>query len=72
MENGQKYGFDQVVVTVNIGVLQKNLIEFDPILPKWKTKSINELKVAHFCKIFLKFETRFWTEGLRSFKILTS
>ena len=46
LESGKKLNFNKVVVTVNLGVLQNNLIKFEPPLPKWKRDAFNELKIV--------------------------
>lgn len=51
---------DYIVSTVSVGVLQNKHIEFEPELPERKQKAIDKCKMAVYCKIFMKFENRFW------------
>lgn len=45
---------------MSIGVLQKNVIRFEPKLPEWKVKSINEQVMGNFTKVFAAFDAPFW------------
>ncbi|XP_074315768.1 polyamine oxidase 1-like isoform X1 [Silene latifolia] len=51
------------IVSVSLGVLQNNLIKFNPELPGWKRRAICEFSIASFTKIFLKFPYAFWPTG---------
>jgi len=46
---------DQVVVTLPVGVLQKNLVKFQPALPAWKDKAIHSLQMGHLKKVAFEF-----------------
>ena len=46
---------DQVVVTLPVGVLQKNMVEFSPPLPAWKNKAIHSLQMGHLKKVAFEF-----------------
>ncbi|WP_404320196.1 flavin monoamine oxidase family protein [Arthrobacter luteolus] len=50
----------QAVVTVPIGVLQSDLITFDPPLPELVTGAISRFRMNAFEKVFLRFPERFW------------
>ena len=54
------FGADQIVCTASIGVLNANIINFNPPLPEWKTKSFQQYTMATFGKIFVEFDTKFW------------
>jgi polyamine oxidase len=62
-EDGSVYNAKHVIVSVSIGVLQSNLINFNPPLPQWKAESINAFDMAIYTKIFMKFPQRFWPTG---------
>ncbi|PKA58212.1 Polyamine oxidase [Apostasia shenzhenica] len=62
-EDGSVYKADYVVVSVSLGVLQSNLIQFMPTLPHWKLLAIYEFDMAVYTKIFLKFPYSFWPAG---------
>ncbi|RZC72583.1 hypothetical protein C5167_048062 [Papaver somniferum] len=53
-EDGSVYEAAYVMVSVSLGVLQTNLINFEPDLP---------FNMAIYTKIFLKFPCRFWPTG---------
>ncbi|GAB2240741.1 hypothetical protein Droror1_Dr00021259 [Drosera rotundifolia] len=62
-EEGCTYHAKAVVVSVSIGVLQSDLIAFEPALPEWKKQAITEFSMGTFTKIFLQFPHRFWPTG---------
>ncbi|KAI3873411.1 hypothetical protein MKW98_008063 [Papaver atlanticum] len=62
-EDGSVYEAAYVMVSVSIGVLQTNLINFEPDLPAWKLLAIYQFNMAIYTKIFLKFPCRFWPTG---------
>lgn len=57
----------RVLVTVPLGVLQNDVIEFVPSLPLWKRKAIHGLKMGLLDKIFLKFDHVFWPDEFDAF-----
>ncbi|KAL9269730.1 Polyamine oxidase 2-like protein [Drosera capensis] len=59
-EGGSSFIADAVVVAVPLGVLQSNLIKFEPRLPEWKERAISDLGVGIENKIVLHFENVFW------------
>ncbi|GMH20614.1 hypothetical protein Nepgr_022455 [Nepenthes gracilis] len=62
-EDGCIYEGNYLILSVSIGVLQSNLISFQPVLPRWKTKAIEKCDVMVYTKIFLKFPYKFWPCG---------
>ncbi|XP_044506892.1 probable polyamine oxidase 4 [Mangifera indica] len=60
VENGRNFVADAVIVTVPIGVLKANLIQFEPKLPEWKVSAISDLGVGNENKIALLFDKVFW------------
>ncbi|ESQ41319.1 hypothetical protein EUTSA_v10015601mg [Eutrema salsugineum] len=62
-EDGSEYEANYVIVSASIGVLQSNLLSFQPPLPRWKTEAIQKCDVMVYTKIFLKFPNCFWTCG---------
>lgn len=58
--DGSNFIADSAIVTVPLGVLKANLIEFVPKLPKWKVDAISGLGVGNENKIALLFDTVFW------------
>ncbi|KAI5798997.1 flavin-containing amine oxidoreductase-domain containing protein [Geopyxis carbonaria] len=59
-ENGQVIAADQVVVTLPLGVLKAQGVEFDPPLPDWKTGAIERLGYGLLNKVVLVYEEPFW------------
>lgn len=56
---------DFIVVTVPLGVLKKNIIQFNPNLPKEKTNIIQNLKMGNVNKFLLIWEKAFWDTSLQ-------
>ncbi len=51
---------DRVIVTVPLGVLKKESIEFDPPLSATKLEAIDNLGMGTVDKLALRFDKRFW------------
>ncbi|KAI4323437.1 hypothetical protein L6164_023043 [Bauhinia variegata] len=62
-EDGCLYEANYVILSVSIGVLQSDLIAFNPPLPRWKSEAIEKCDVMVYTKIFLKFPHKFWPSG---------
>ncbi|KAJ4978599.1 hypothetical protein NE237_009379 [Protea cynaroides] len=62
-EDGSICHAKSAIVSVSLGVLQSNLIEFKPDLPPWKILALYEFDMTRFGKIFLKFPYKFWPTG---------
>ncbi|KAF7824581.1 polyamine oxidase 1-like [Senna tora] len=62
-EDGCIYEADYLILSVSIGVLQSDLIAFNPPLPRWKSEAIEKLDLIVYTKIFLKFPYKFWPSG---------
>ncbi|KAK8489023.1 hypothetical protein V6N12_018787 [Hibiscus sabdariffa] len=60
IENGTSLIADAAIVTVPLGVLKANLIQFEPKLPEWKVAAISEIGVGSENKIALLFDQVFW------------
>ena len=58
--NDKAYIADVVVISVSLGVLQKNLIEFVPDLPVEKKEAINNISWGSVNKVIFKFPYNFW------------
>lgn len=55
---------DAAVVTVPVGVLQSDDFVISPALPEEVAGPLSRLRMNAFEKVFLRFETRFWDEGV--------
>lgn len=60
VEGGRTFVADAAIVTVPVGVLKANLIEFEPKLPDWKVSAISDLGFGNENKIALRFDNVFW------------
>ncbi|XP_016450959.1 putative polyamine oxidase 4 isoform X2 [Nicotiana tabacum] len=60
VEDGRNFVADAAIITVPVGVLKANLIEFKPELPEWKLSAIADLGVGNENKIALRFDNVFW------------
>ncbi|KAI5683816.1 hypothetical protein M9H77_05044 [Catharanthus roseus] len=60
IEDGSCFVADAAIVTVPLGILKANLIEFEPQLPDWKLTAIADLGVGNENKIALLFDKVFW------------
>eukprot|EP01018_Ginkgo_biloba_P036298 Gb_23549 [translate_table: standard] len=63
IEDGSVYNAKWVIVSVSLGVLQSELINFTPDLPIWKVESFFKCDIRIYTKIFLKFPRKFWPTG---------
>lgn len=61
---GEVFSFDKVIVSVSLGVLKENKINFMPPLPNKKQKAINNIGFGKGRKLFIEFEKPFWEEDL--------
>lgn len=57
---GESLSVDRVIVTVPLGVLQDQAIEFNPVLPLLHRSALAELSVGHVEIVALEFEAPFW------------
>ena len=55
------------ICTFSVGVLQNNVIGFEPELPVWKQTAIQKFSMGTYTKIFLQFNETFWPEDTQYF-----
>ena len=68
--NGDKHAARQVIVTVSIGVLQSEMIDFIPNLPATTVDAYNGIGIDHGMKIPMRFSSAWWeTEGTMSWLV---
>ena len=60
----ETYTADLVLVTVPLGVLKENKIQFTPVLPPYIQKAIDLLDMGHANKFLLVWEDAFWEKEL--------
>ncbi len=58
--DGSTSRFDAAIITLPLGVLKKNTVTFDPILPAEKRAAINGLGMGTLDKVYLLYDTPFW------------
>lgn len=64
---GATFTADHVVVTLPLGVLKANSVEFDPPLPSTKQAAIGRLGMGKINKVFMLFDSAFWPTGTQYF-----
>ena len=64
----QEFTAEHAIVTVTVGVLQSGQIEFAPELPETVAAALSGFAMNEFEKVFLRFETPFWDEGVYAIK----
>ncbi|KAH6799352.1 polyamine oxidase 4 [Perilla frutescens var. frutescens] len=60
VEDGRNFVADAAILTVPLGILKGNLIEFEPKLPEWKLSAISDLGIGNENKIAMRFDGVFW------------
>lgn len=55
------------ICTFSVGVLQNDVINFEPELPDWKQTAIQKFSMGTYTKIFLQFNETFWPEDTQYF-----
>ena len=56
--------FDAAIVTLPLGVLKRDAVEFDPPLPEAKRDAIARLNAGHISKVILKLDQVYWPPDL--------
>ena len=69
-KDNNEYISDLVVVTVPLGCLKKNTIEFVPDLSEEKKNSIKKMNFGTMNKVIIEFTEKFWDENENVIKIL--
>ncbi|RYC78450.1 hypothetical protein BFJ63_vAg18675 [Fusarium oxysporum f. sp. narcissi] len=67
MEGGDCIEAEYAVCTFSVGVLQNNVVEFKPKLPRWKREAIEQFQMGTYTKIFMQFNETFWPEDMEFF-----
>ncbi|CAJ1972513.1 unnamed protein product [Sphenostylis stenocarpa] len=65
--NGNEFFGDAVLVTVPLGCLKAETIQFSPPLPQWKCSSVQRLGYGVLNKVALEFPTVFWDDAVDYF-----
>ena len=62
-DNGVYHYANAIIVTVSVGVLQAEIIDFIPDLPPTKISAYNTIGMGKGMKISLRFSSAFWNEA---------
>ena len=63
---------DFVVITLPLGVLQKNDVQFSPPLPTFKQTAIHRLGMGLLNVTYIKFPTAFWLDDYQAFALTSN
>lgn len=55
------------ICTFSLGVLQNDVVEFAPELPRWKREAVEEFQMGTYTKVFYQFNETFWPEDTQFF-----
>ena len=61
-DDGTIYTGERVLVTFSLGVLQSDLVEFNPTLPDWKIEELYQMHIVPYGTIYMKFSEKFWDD----------
>lgn len=59
-EDGGCIEAEHAIATFSIGVLQNDIVEFKPQLPRWKRDAIEQFQMGTYTKVFFQFNETFW------------
>ncbi|KAI1338251.1 amine oxidase [Xylariaceae sp. FL0016] len=59
-EDGGCIEAEYAIATFSLGVLQNEVIDFNPQLPRWKREAIEQFQMGTYTKIFMQFPEAFW------------
>ncbi|KAK7280713.1 hypothetical protein RJT34_25780 [Clitoria ternatea] len=65
--NGNEFFGDAVLITVPLGCLKAETIQFSPPLPQWKCSSVQRLGFGVLNKVILEFPHVFWDDAVDYF-----
>ncbi|KAI1326643.1 amine oxidase [Xylariaceae sp. FL0255] len=67
LKNGGCIEAEHAITTFSMGVLQNDVVEFKPALPRWKREAIEQFQMGTYTKIFFQFNETFWPEDTQYF-----
>jgi monoamine oxidase len=56
--------FDRAIVTLPLGVLRRETVEFEPALPRPKREAIERINAGHISKVVLRFDEVYWPQDM--------
>lgn len=65
--DGRSITGDRVVITLPIGILQSDTVEFSPALPARTREAIRRIGNGAIGRVLLRFQDRFWDKGMAGF-----
>ncbi|KAI9812419.1 MAG: hypothetical protein M1827_004650 [Pycnora praestabilis] len=69
-EDGETFEADHVIITVPLGVLKEDAVQFEPALPDWKSGAIQRLGYGILNKVVLVYDYAFWDKDRDMFGLL--
>jgi polyamine oxidase len=67
LEDGSCIEAEHAVCTFSLGVLQNEVVKFQPSLPRWKREAIELFQMGTYTKIFMQFNETFWDADTQYF-----
>lgn len=67
LSDGECISAEHAVCTFSLGVLQNDIVDFEPRLPRWKREAIEQFQMGTYTKVFYQFNTTFWPEDVQFF-----
>ncbi|CAK7210836.1 polyamine oxidase1, flavin-containing amine oxidoreductase [Sporothrix bragantina] len=67
LEDGDCIEAEHAICTFSLGVLQNDVVTFEPELPRWKVDAIETFEMGTYTKIFMQFNETFWDEDVQFF-----
>ncbi|KAI2637284.1 amine oxidase [Xylaria nigripes] len=67
LEDGGCIEAEHAIATFSVGVLQNDVVEFKPQLPRWKREAIEQFQMGTYTKIFYQFNETFWDPNTQFF-----
>ena len=68
---GETFSADRLILTIPLGVLKTNAIQFDPPLPEEKTAVINRIGYGNYEKLAMRFDQFYWPQEVQRFNYLS-
>ena len=62
LHTGECIEAEHAITTFSLGVLQNEVVAFEPELPLWKQEAIQSFSMSTYTKIFMQFNETFWDE----------
>ncbi|KAL1630969.1 hypothetical protein SLS56_004643 [Neofusicoccum ribis] len=66
-DDGSCISAAHAICTFSVGVLQNEVVAFDPPLPDWKKTAIESFQMGTYTKVFMQFNETFWDPATQFF-----